>query len=189
MLAAHALLQYTSADVKVKISSLGPLKLIQEREFPVWYYMVLCEGRKKEIGRKQETERLTKKNTSKERKAKSALIHKADLVMFIYWGKWAHYLQTHSRFNPSSLPYWHLTWVNAIVNDIHWPCAHLLPLLAIWFPVLEEDLLLMIQPNPPAIHLKYISDHTAGICLLSRQVTNADLKVQYIDKPLYLLCC
>ncbi len=86
--------------------------------------------------------------------------------------------------NPTSLPYWHLTWVNAIVNDIHWSCAHLLPLLAIWFPVLEEDILLMVQPNPPAIHLKYISDHTAGICLLSRQVTNADLKVQYIDKPL-----
>lgn len=53
--------------------------------------MVLCEGRKKEIGRKQETERLTKKtHTSNERKAKSALIHKADVVMFIYWGQWAH---------------------------------------------------------------------------------------------------
>lgn len=54
------------------------------------------------------------------------------------------------------------------------------------FPVLEEDILSMVQPNPPAIHFKYISNHTAGICLLSRQVTNADLKVQYSRQTYFI---
>lgn len=50
-------------------------------------------------------------------------------------------------------------WANAIANEIHWPCAHSFPLLSCLFafPVLEEDILLMVRLNPRAIHLKYIT--------------------------------